>query len=205
MLRIILYYIKKLRYFIVLLILALFIISIILTNNKELINIFEKFNNKETFRPINVVEEKLDEKTLKDLEFNQSYMYNSLKPFIPDNLDEYEERDYLNKLKEDKDFMYKKQIDWSSGSLTYDELKELIELVGYHLNKLNDGINKIVEIPTKEQLKENKQQVIYYIESDGTMNINIFIKEIDKSEEIQVLYLYTFKLKYDLYGKITIS
>lgn len=199
------YYAKKYWYVMSLILLLGFLYMILYINDITLVTYFEKFENKVSFEPEHFKEEKVDKEYLNTLNVGAPYIGTQSRPYIPPSvLGSEAERAFLRDLEKDPTIMYKKNIDWSSGEITSDQIKELIELVGYHLNKNNNNVTTLVELPTLEELEEYDQEVIYYTESEGTLNLNISVEEVNVKSITKRTYCYTYKLKYGMDGKITI-
>lgn len=200
------YYIKKYWYLLVLLLVLIVGALIITLNSGDLISYFDKYNNKVDFEPDNVQEEQIDaDKYLDGIDVEPPYIGTSLRPYIPSAIDGTPEEDeYLNNLEKDPNFMYKKNISWASGSVTIDQLTELIELVGYHVNKGKTDVSIFVNLPTVEQMSESGKEVLYYTDDKGVLYLNLYVEEINKNTNTKKSYNYTYSLQYDMYGKITI-
>lgn len=199
------YYIKKYWYILVLIILLAFLWFIVELNDIELVSSFDKFNNKVKFEPNNYWEEVIKPgNNLSDLEVGVPYIGTASRPYIPSSISKEEEDEYLRKLKEDPLFVYKKNISWADGSVTHPELEELIELVGYHLNQNNKGTISIVRIPTIEELEAWEKELLFYTDKEGILYLNIYVEESDEVNNTRKIYCETFKLKYDMYGRVTI-
>lgn len=199
------YYVKKYWYLFVLAILIVLGAYLLHINDLTLIEFFEKYENKVSYEPEFFAEETIDKEYLNSLTVGTPYLGTHSRNYIPSSIEGTpEEKEYNKNLAKDPMFMYKKNIDWSSGSITIDQYNELTELVGYHLNKNNNSVATIVSIPSNDVLDEYSQEVLYYTEKDGTLNINIYVEEVDISTTVKKTYLYTYKLKYGMDGKIII-
>lgn len=200
------YYSKKYWYIILLVLLLVFAGVVYYMNNGSLISSFEKFDNKVVLKPDKFKEEPVDSKNyLKDLVVGVPYIGDSDKSYLPTDKDTKEEiQNYFTELEKDPNYMYKKQISWAYGEITSSQTKELVELVGYHLNKNSNNVTTILKVPTPEQLSEYNQKVVYYTDDEGVLYLNLYVEEINKSSNTKKSYCYTFKLKYGMDGKVTI-
>lgn len=202
------YYFKKFWILIVLLILSLFVAFIVSSNDTDLISFFEKYENKISFTPDHYKEESIDSDLyLSDLNVSGiPYIGTSLRPYVPTAIkEELAKKSFEREFIKDPDIVYKKNISWASGSLTYDNLEELIELIGFHLNKNSNNKTIIVRLPSQEELMEFGEEVVYYTNKSGVLHLNVFVDEIDSTTDIKKSYCYTFRLKYDMAGKVTIK
>lgn len=183
-------------------VLVIFVIS---SNKGELVFLFQKYENKIRFQPDSYIEVSIDsEQYLKDIIVGVPYIGTLSREYIPTNIDnEGEKEEYLRNIAKDENYVYKKNIDWSSGEITGDELKELVELIGYHLNKYSSD-TVIVQVPSVEQLDEYGEEVIFYTDNNGILYINLYVEEINTSTDIKKEYYFTYRLEYDMYGKIII-
>lgn len=199
------YYSRRYWYVIVLVLLLIFAGVIYYMNNGILISSFDKFENKITIKPEEYKEETIDsESYLKDIGVGLPYIGVLSKSYVPSNLKTDGERDeYLREVEKDPNYMYKKKISWAYGEITAAQLAELVELIGYHLNK-NNNVATVVKVATPEQLSEYNQKVVYYTDEEGILYLNLYVEEIHESSDTKKSYFYTFKLKYDMDGKVTI-
>lgn len=203
----IIYYVKKYWYVFTLLFLVIFLYIIVSMNSDEIVSYFERFDNKISLEPDHYTETQIDdvEFYLSELKVGVPYIGTSLHTYIPSNLSEDEKIDFLRELENDPNYAYKKTISWANNSLTVDEYEELIELVGYHLNRNASSTSTFVSIPSNEELEEYGQEVLYYTDGTGTLFLNVSVEEVNSSSSISKTYCYTFRLKYDMKGKVTIS
>lgn len=202
------YYFKK-YWHLLLLAVVLFIFGIVLFINRgSLISIFDKYENKINLEPTEFTEEDLTDKDYLDkLIVGIPYLGTNSRPYVPSTIKagSADEEEYIRKEREDQDFVYRKQISWADGSLDADGVTELTELVGYHLNRNSNNSVVIVHIPSTEQLQENEQQVVYYTDDKGVLYLNLSIEEVNEVTEKKKEYFYTYRLKYDMDGKVTIK
>ena len=115
-----------------------------------------------------------------------------------------QEEEYLEGLKKDPYLMYKKNISWAKGNVTNDEYLDLIELIGYHLNKNDSTTAKVVNVPSNELLEEYGEEVVYYTDDKGTLYLNVHVIEVAQNPSTQKSYFYTFRLSYDMEGRVNI-
>lgn len=200
------YYFKKYLYLIIAII-AIFILVAVFYFNKDELIVIDEINipGKVSYEPKEYKEEtNADaEKYLNDLEVGAPYI-GTLKPYIPPHVSPSEEYDYLKELELDPELVYKKHINWSLGSLTKDELFELVELIGYHLNNNGNKNKIIVSLPNEEQLESFEYGVFYNVAEDGTLTINLYNEEINIDKNTIKSYCYSYKLNYDMFGKVMI-
>lgn len=200
------YYLKKFRYVILLCIVLLFAGTVYYLNTGELIFNFEIFTNKVSYEPDKYTDQKIDvESYLADMLVGAPYIGNSLTTYVPDSVKvSGSEEEYKRKVKEDPTYVYHKDINWAYGSVNSDELNELVELVGLHLNRVNN-IKTIVALPTPDQLEEYEMDVVYYVtQDDGVLHLNLYVEELDESKSNVKSYCYEYKLKYNMTGRIDI-
>ena len=200
------YYLKKFWVFIVLVLTILLLLFIFKMNNKDLIKTFNQYFNKVDFEPQGVITKEIEDKQLlSDIIAGLPYIGDATFKYIPSNIPENERAYYLSQLNKNPDYMYMKNINWSSGQITNDQYKELVELVGYHLNKNSGDTNYIVETPSPEELEKRDLQLNYYTDEDGILYLNIYVTEVTDDSEVTKEYIYTFQLKYDMNGKVVIK
>lgn len=201
----ILYYIKKLWYIPLIILFISLLVFLFNINNKSLMYYFEPFINKISFTPEKYETSSIEdtENYLKDLKVLAPYL-GSLDEYVPKSIVESgQQKEFLKKMKESDGIMYKKNIDWSSGSISNDEYIELMELVGYHLNKNSNNIVKYLQTPSMEQLSNYNKSYCYY-NNNGTLELTAYVDEIDITLNEKKSYCYTYRLKYDMTGKINI-
>lgn len=199
------YYFKKFWYLFLLILVLIFIGVILFLNRGDLSTIFEPFSNKVSFEPDRYVEEDFDKEYLNELVVGVPYLGTHSRDYIPSSINEgTEEEEYLRRLKNDPELMYRKNISWASGSITQKQFDDLAELVGYHLNKNSNSTAIIVSTPSAEQLEEYGQEVIYYTDKKGTLYLNLYVEEFNESANTKKSYCYTYRLNYDMEGKINI-
>lgn len=202
----IIYYCKRYWYIFTTLTLLSFLCIVIYLNRGELISHFEEFNNKVVIEPDEVTVSTIDDidSKLSDIIVGAPYL-GSNGTYIPSSISDGEKISYLRQLAKDPTYVYKKNINWSNGSLTSEELTDLVELVGFHLNKKLDNTYTVVSLPTTEQLVEGGEEVYYYTDDNGILYINLFVEEVNILSSESKTYLHTYKLKYNMEGKVDIS
>lgn len=199
------YYFLKIWFILLLILVASFLGIVIYLNKNELISYFEDYTNKIELKPKEYVSKDIEDVDtyLEDLKVGAPYLKDITK-YIPSS-QKSDKDNYIQKVKENPDYIYKKKISWADGSLTSDQYKELLELVGYKLNNNgNSNITTIVSVPTMEELEEIDQELMYYTDNKGVLYLNLKVEEIDETLDTSKIFCYTFRLKYDMEGNVTI-
>ena len=199
------YYVKRFWYILAFIVVMLFLVFILYINKGELISHFDPFNNKVSYEPEKYTETEItEEQYLSLLEVGAVYIGDSAM-YVPTYITESgQEEEYLEGLKKDPYLMYKKNISWAKGNVTNDEYLDLIELIGYHLNKNDSTTAKVVNVPSNELLEEYGEEVVYYTDDKGTLYLNVHVIEVAQNPSTQKSYFYTFRLSYDMEGRVNI-
>lgn len=162
--------------------LSIGVIVYVVLNGVGSVKTYTPFNNKKSLDPSKYEEYHL--KDGEDFDFDSLYIehpYARKQILMPDEVDE----------------LYKKKIDWSSGSITDEEYRELQDLTGHEANGRSENI-VIVSTPSSEELKELKEEVVYRVTEDGTLILNQSVKEYDENDKLIKTYMFQFKLKYNV-------
>ena len=201
------YYVKKYWYLILLILVLILVVMAVLNNSGlNLVDVFEKFNNKVSIEDSTLPTGGGSGSSLDGLDVDDPSIGSYEGLFIPEAIPESEKPHYVEELKKDPEFMYKKKISWAYGTVTNDQFNELVELIEYHLGKDSTEYTYVVTPQSPEQMSSAGNEVYFYTDDDGVLYLNLSVSEVEESSgNITQTYAQTFELKYDLDGYVNIS